>query len=353
MTLPLSRPLRVHAVIVNYATPQHTLRAVAATRIALDRLVGRNGGAGFVTVVDNASPDGSAALLEGEFAGRGWDRRAPCVELVRAGGNVGFGAGNNLGFGRPMPDGGRADLFWCVNPDARPRPDALVAMVDALRADPQAGLAGSFLEGEDGVPHRTAFRFPSVAGEFEDHARIGLISRLLAAHRMAPQLPAATQRMDWVAGASLLIRREVLDRTGGFDPGFFLYFEEVDLCRRALAAGWHTLWVRKSEVVHEGSAATGMKRWQRMPGYWFDSRTRYWLKAHGRAGLAAATLAALAGHGLGTLHARLRGRGRLRPRGYLRGLAGSTLDGLARGLGATVAWRSTAARSLAAGEVKG
>ncbi len=186
-----------------------------------------------------------------------------------------------------------------LNSDAFPAPDAIARLRAALLADPGAGFAGSHIHGEDGAPHLTTFRFPSLASEFEGAARTGPVSRLLA-HRAVPcPAPVATQMVDWLAGASLMMRRDVLDSIGLFDETFFLYFEETDLCLRAARAGWRTLYVPGSRVAHIGSVSTGMKQWDRVPDYWFASRRHYFTKNHGRAYALAATLAHVAG---GALH---------------------------------------------------
>ena len=110
-------------------------------------------------------------------------------------------------------------------------------------------------------------------------ARIGLVSRLLRRSIVAPPPARVACRVDWLAGASMMIRRPVLDEAGLFDEAFFLYFEETDLCRRALAAGWSTWYVPESRVAHIGSASTGMKRREPRPAYWFASR-RHYLRKH-------------------------------------------------------------------------
>ncbi len=89
--------------------------------------------------------------------------------------------------------------------------------------------------------------------------------------------------MDWLAGASLMMRQDVLDRIGLFDEEFFLYFEETELCLRAARAGWPTDYVVESRVAHVGSASTGMKTWDRIPQFWLDSRLRYFTLAGGGA----------------------------------------------------------------------
>jgi hypothetical protein len=107
--------------------------------------------------------------------------------------------------------------------------------------------------------------------------------------------PAQSMNVDWLAGASLLIRHKVLDEIGLFDERYFLYFEETDLCLRARRAGWPARYVKDSRVMHISSASTGMKNKKRIPGYWFDSRMWYYIKNHGVLYAALATLSYVAG----------------------------------------------------------
>ena len=139
----------------------------------------------------------------------------------------------NLGMLAGLPDGSQPDFYYLLNSDAFPEPKAIQHLQDFLVANPGAGLVGSFVRGVDGTPHATAFRFPSIAGEFESAARTGVISRLLRRFIIALPMPKTERQVDWTAGASLMIRRQVIEDIGGFDESFFLYFEETDLCRRA------------------------------------------------------------------------------------------------------------------------
>lgn len=151
-------------------------------------------------------------------------------------------------------------------------------------------------------------------------ARVGPISRLLKHAIVAMPIPKITTRVDWAIGASLMIRAETLEQIGLFDETFFLYFEETDLCLRAARAGWDTLFVPQSVVVHKGSASTGMKDWARTPAYWFDSRSHYFTKNHGRLYAAAATLARAAGQAIWHLRCIVSGRPKTDPDRFLRDL---------------------------------
>jgi len=303
---------RLLTVLLNWRTPQMTLQAAEAALTALDGIDGA------LVIVDNASGDGSEQVMADAVRARGWDRGPQAVRVLQSGRNGGFGAGNNFGIRAGLPDGSLPDYVYILNSDAFPAPDAIRALLTHLETHPDVGFAGSFIHGPDGVPHRTAFRFPSAAGEFEAQLRFGPVSRLLRRHVVAQPIPQATTRVDWLAGASLMMRRSVLDRIGLFDEIFFLYFEETDLCRRAALAGWPTDYVVESRVTHIGSVSTGMKTWQRIPGFWLDSRWHYFVRNHGRAYAVAATLAAVAGGVLWRARLLIQRKDRGDPPRYLR-----------------------------------
>jgi hypothetical protein len=276
----------VLCVILNWRTPEMTLKAAQSAMVAMEGIEGA------ITIVDNDSQDGSFEAMQ--EAAHDWPR----VRVLQSGRNGGYGAGNNYGIQAGLPDGSRPDYVYVLNSDAFPAPDAIRVLVDYLDTHPDIGFAGSHIHGPESEPHTTAFRFPSIASEFEGSAKTGPISRLLKNAIIAPPLPTRTQRVDWLAGASVLMRQSVLDQIGIFDETFFLYFEETDLCRRAARAGWPTVYVVESRVMHIGSVSTGMKDWQRVPGYWFDSRRHYFEKNHGRLYAVAATVAHVAGLGV-------------------------------------------------------
>ncbi|MFN3824351.1 MAG: glycosyltransferase family 2 protein [Pseudorhodobacter sp.] len=309
----------VLTVILNWRTAPMTLRATGAARIAMDGLPGA------ITIVDNDSGDGSFEALVAEVSARGWDRGETPVRVLQSGRNGGFGAGNNVGIRAGLPGGARPDYVYILNSDAFPEPGAIRALYDRLEAHPGTGFAGSFIKGEDGVPHRTAFRFPSIASEFEAAVRFRPVSRLLHHRIVAFPIPETTQPVDWLAGASMMMRQDLLDRIGLFDETFFLYFEETELCRRVADAGFAIDYVRDSEVVHIGSVSTGMKVWARMPRYWFDSRLRYFIKVHGRAYAVAATCALIAGAALWRARLLIQRKDRQDPPMFLRDLIAHSL----------------------------
>lgn len=262
---------RLLVVLLNFRTAQMCMRAADAAVTAMEGLDAE------MVIVDNDSGDGSFEELSAFCDGRGW----PHVRVVASGHNGGFGAGNNFGIRAGRMDGQRPDYVYILNSDAFPAPDAIRTLLDWCDAHPQTGIAGSYIHGVEGDAHDTAFRFPSIASEFEHAIRLGPVSRLLAHKRVPMALPTTPERVDWLAGASMMMRMDMLDRIGLFDETFFLYFEETDLCLRAARDGWDTIYHPDSRVAHVGSVSTGMKGWQRIPQYWLDSRLHYFTKNHG------------------------------------------------------------------------
>ncbi|UWQ52991.1 glycosyltransferase family 2 protein [Leisingera caerulea] len=279
---------RILTILLNYRTPEMTLQAAEAALHEMEELPGE------LLIIDNGSGDGSFDQIRAGAEARGW-LDSGRLRLLASPVNGGFGAGMNIGIQAGLADGSAPEFYYLLNSDAFVQGETIRTLRDFLLEHPGAGLAGSYVRGTDGEPHLTAFRFPSIAGEFEASVRTGVFTRLLRPWVVAMEMPQGEMQVDWTAGASLMIRREVIVAVGGFDETFFLYFEETDLCRRAARAGWRTHYVPASEVAHIGSASTGMKGWQRTPHYWFDSRLHYFVKNHGRAYAAAATLARISG----------------------------------------------------------
>ncbi|WP_420569060.1 glycosyltransferase family 2 protein [Thalassovita sp.] len=279
---------KILTVILNYKTPDMTLRALDHALLAMQDLEGE------ITVVDNASEDGSFEQIAAHVEKLNLSH----VRVIASDRNGGFGAGNNVGIRAGLSDGTKPDYVYILNSDAFPAPDAIQLLLQALKADQTLWAAGSFIHGEEDDPHQTLFRFPSVASEFEGAIRFGPVSRFFKDRIVPLPVPETDARADWMAGASVMMRQDVLDQIGLFDETFFLYFEETDLFLRARRAGYGSIYVRDSHVMHIGSVSTGMKEWARVPDYWYDSRLHYFVKNHGVAYTALATTAHLLGGSL-------------------------------------------------------
>ena len=281
--------MKLLVVTVNYRTPEMTLDAVRALMPELASLPDAR-----VAIVDNDSGDGSARKLAAGIEKEGWRGQ---VALHPAPRNGGFAYGNNYVIRRALTQPQPPDYVYLLNSDAFPDPGGVQELIRFLECNREVGIAGSAVHGTDGVPHHSAFRFPSLASEFERALGLGLMSRVLARWVVAQPIPTERVRIDWTVGASMMIRREVFDAIGLFDERFFLYYEETDFCRRARSAGWPTWFVPESRVAHIGSATTGVDReGSRLPGYWFESRKHYFEKNHGRLYLWVANVLWLCGH---------------------------------------------------------
>lgn len=306
----------VLTVILNYKTAPMTLRAIDAARVAMRGLEGA------ITVVDNDSQDGSFEYLCQHTAN--W----PEVRVIQAGQNGGFGAGNNVGIRAGLPNGRKPDFVYLQNSDAFPDHDAIRVLSAHMQQNPTCGFAGSSIRGDDGAPHTAAFRFPSILSEIDAGAHTGFVSRLLRNHRVTFDPPTKVCAVDWCSGASLMLRRDMLDQIGLFDETFFLYFEETDLCRRAWNAGWVGTFVPEARAVHIGSVSTGMGRWSRVPKYWFDSRSHYLRKHHGSGYMALATGAYLVAAGFWKMRRAVERKEDRIPPYFLRDLAHHTVNAL-------------------------
>jgi hypothetical protein len=268
---------RLLVVILNYRTPQLTIACLRSLVDEVRSLPGTH-----VVVVDNASGDGSAALIQGAIAAESW---GDWVSLLPLEHNGGYAFGNNAAIRLGLESTNPPPYFLILNPDTLVRAGALKALVNFMDEQPDVGIAGSRLEDPDGTPQRSAFRFHTIFSELDSGLRLGVITKLLSRWVVAPAVREDTYQTDWVSGASMIVRREVFASVGLLDEKYFLYFEEVDFCLQANKAGWSCWYVPASRVVHLVGQSTGVnnpnQRPKRLPKYWFDSRRRYFIKNHG------------------------------------------------------------------------
>jgi N-acetylglucosaminyl-diphospho-decaprenol L-rhamnosyltransferase len=235
-----------------------------------------------VLLVDSGSIDGTAEMVAAEF---------PTVRLLATDQNLGFTRGNNRALRIA-----RGRHLLLLNPDAVVRPGALDAMVDFLDAHPDVGVVGPQLRFPDGTLQPSRHRFPGRLTAFVDGTVLQRWlgqGRLLAAFYARDRGDDELQDVDWLRGACLMLRREAAAAVGLFDEQFFMYSEEVDLCRRVRAAGWRVVYLPSAVVVHhEGQSS------QRNPAgrdiHFHDSRVRYYAKHFGRHWALALRLAVVA-----------------------------------------------------------
>ncbi len=294
----------VAVVIVTFRSAQLTieaLRSVAAERTTPGLRVR-------AIVVDNDS--GDLPVIARAAEQEGW---SSWLTLVGAPRNGGFAYGNNLGIAHAYADG-TPDYVYLLNPDAQVRSGGIVTLIQFLTERADVGIAGSSFENLDGSDWPIAFRFPTLFSEIDAGLQWGLISRLLSRWVVARVMTKTAQPVDWICGASMMIRPTVLTAIGGMDENYFLYFEETDFCRRARVAGHATWYVPQSRVMHVMGQSTGVTDTRqgprRLPGYWFDSRRRYYLLAFGLWRAVLIDLVAVLANSIGYLKRALLGRRR-------------------------------------------
>jgi N-acetylglucosaminyl-diphospho-decaprenol L-rhamnosyltransferase len=285
----------VAVVIVTYRSAQLTidsLRSVEAER--------SNAGLAIrAVVVDNAS--GDLPVIAEAVLANDWSAWVTCVQAPM---NGGFAYGNNLGIRQAYANGAPAYVHL-LNPDAQVRAGAIGSLVRFLEAHPDAGIAGGSFENLDGSDWPFAFRFPSILSELDSRLEVGLVRRLLRPWVVARVMTKTPQPVDWVSGASMMIRPSVFAAIGGLDENYFLYFEETDFCFRAKQAGYSTWYVPESRVIHIAGQSTKLDERsaapERMPHYWFESRRRYFAVTYGLQRAMLIDIVALFAHSLGWL----------------------------------------------------
>jgi N-acetylglucosaminyl-diphospho-decaprenol L-rhamnosyltransferase len=217
-------------------------------------------------VVDNASSDGTADLIA---------TRSPWATLVRNSTNVGFGRGCNRGFEHVA-----TPYVLLLNPDAVLNLKAFTTLVGFMEQTPRAGICGPAVKEASG-DLQPAGGLPSPWKIMLRPLLPGWASRDMR-HVVPDEAPAMS---DWVCGSVMLLRKKMIDKIGGFDPRFFLYFEETDLCRRALQADWEIWTVGEAVAGHVNAASAKETKapmmWGTISEHYFRSRFYYLIKHFG------------------------------------------------------------------------
>jgi N-acetylglucosaminyl-diphospho-decaprenol L-rhamnosyltransferase len=266
------------AILVNYNT-----RELIAPCLAALQASARAGGVSLqIVMVDNASRDGSVEYLREHHAGE--------CELIVNTVNVGFGRANNQALALA-----RGRLLLLLNTDAFVAADSIGRTTAYLDAHPDCALLGVRLVGRDGGLQPSCRYFPTPWNEFL--VATGM-QRFFPRTQMVDDMNwdhAAPRACDWVPGCYYLVRREMVDRVGLFDPRFFLYYEEIDHCRAVKSAGGEVVFFSDTTVVHIGgesaksdSEITASGR--QISALQIESGLLYFRKHHGTAGLCATVL---------------------------------------------------------------
>ena len=211
-----------------------------------------------VTVLDNASEDGSAEAVRERF---------PWASVIAQRHRAGFGANHNT-----VIRATRGRYVYVLNEDATVEPGSFERLVAYMDSHPEVGAAGPQIGYPDGRHQPSAWRFPSPAA-----AALGMLT--LSRVGIEQSRGGEPRRVDWAMGCALLVRREALDRIGLFDESFFIYSEETDLCRRLADSGYETHFLPEVKVFHHVSQFSVDVPERRINEEW-RSRARYWRKHH-------------------------------------------------------------------------
>ncbi|MDP2248106.1 MAG: glycosyltransferase family 2 protein [Nitrosomonadales bacterium] len=257
----------VSIILVSYNT-------INMTKEALAYLYASEGNVKFeVFIIDNASRDGSAAVLREQY---------PHIHLIENNQNVGFGRANN----QALPFiSGRYVLL--LNTDAFVDPSTLRKTFDYMEAHPAAGILGVKLLGRDKELQPSCRYFPTPWNLFLSQSGL---SRFFAKTKMIDDAfwnPEIEASCDWVPGCYYLVRREVIDQVGLFDPRYFLYYEEVDHCFAAKHAGWDVVYFPGTSVIHIGGESAKsdgkLSSGRQLQPLQIESELLYFRKNHGLA----------------------------------------------------------------------
>jgi N-acetylglucosaminyl-diphospho-decaprenol L-rhamnosyltransferase len=221
--------MRTSAVVVNFNAGEHLLDCVRSLKA---------NGVDEIIVVDNACTDGSTEAVA---------RAEPSVVVHSTGGNLGFGSGANRGAAIAT-----GDVLLVMNPDTVAEPGMVKVLVEALERDHGIGVIGPRVENPDGTTYPSARAFPAL-GVAVGHAFLGFLApsnRFSRRYKLLDWDHNTGRDVDWVSGTAMMIRRELWDDLGGFDEGYFMYVEDVDLCWRSWRAGWRVTYEPDARLVH-------------------------------------------------------------------------------------------------------
>jgi GT2 family glycosyltransferase len=207
--------------------------------------------------------------------------RFPLVRVLEHPENRGFGAGMNV-----AAQVARGDALLLMNPDTIAAPGLVDTLVNWLASHPQVAIVGPLVRSRDGRIEASARRFPGwstvIGGRRSWLTRLWPGNPAARRNLLTGSAVAAPIEVDWVSGACLMIRRDAYAALGGFDEGFFMYWEDADLCRRAQAREWRVTYHPGASVTHLGARAS-MQRSRESVIAFHQSVYRYYLKHGGRA----------------------------------------------------------------------
>ncbi len=218
-------------------------------------------------VVDNASSDGSAEMVRSEF---------PSVRLVEAGDNLGFGRANNLGAKEA-----RGEYLFFLNSDTVLINDAITELASVMRSKPDCGIAGGNLTDREGKAiHSHSMALPGPSADL--FRLIKGWPRFRYGKNWTYNHARRVLSVAYVTGADLMIRKDIFERAGGFDPDFFMYYEETELTNRVRKMGFRAYSVPNARITHVKGAS--LENLESVKSVVYTSKYRYMRKVFGPSG---------------------------------------------------------------------
>lgn len=271
--------MKLLIVIVNYKITQLTIDCLKSLESEIHTVPDAH-----VALCENGTGPEAVDQLQSAITEHGWSHWVTLTSIYP---NRGFTGGNNAVIRPAITSASQTppEYVLLLNADTLVHRGALKALADFMDGHPKAGIAGSCLENPDGTVQRSAFNFFSLGSQFAAGLRWGFLERVFPHWVIAPPPPAEAAMADWVSGASLIVRKQVLEQIGILDEGLYTYFDDVDLCLRASRVGWQVWYVPSSRIIHLCGQSTGVDQRaappKRKPSYWFQARRRFFLKNYG------------------------------------------------------------------------
>lgn len=274
-------------VIVCYKAVELTIDCLESLAVEVEMTPGLR-----VAVCENGTGEEATHQLAEAIAERGW---SDWVSLCEVSPNRGFTGGNNAILADVLNRECMPEFVVLLNADTVVAPNCLNLLRSALSRDPRIAAVGPKLIYGDGAPQQSCHRFPTLLTEFLRAAGTGILYRLFFGSPDHIPRGELALEPDWICFACAMIRTEVLKQVGLLDEGYFLYFDDPDLCRRIRNAGWQIRFIPEATVTHFHGQSNPVEQLrakrQRPPKYYYESRARYFAKYYGRFGLYGANVA--------------------------------------------------------------
>jgi len=263
---------RMAVIIVNYRKPELTIDCLRSIEPEIAECPGV-----VVIVVENCSGDDSMRHLQQARDANGW---SSWLSIMESPANLGFAGGNNIGI-RAV----EAETYLLLNNDTIVQRGAFRVMLESLVDRPDVGLLGPRILDPDGTAHVSCFRNRTPISEMLGAARTGPLTALFRRFDVPLPIVDTPIEPEWIGFACVLIRAEVFRGIGLLDEQYFMYFEDIDFCIRARAAGWKILHEPRAQVIHlEGGSSdvvSSFHQRKRVAKFYYESRARYFATHYG------------------------------------------------------------------------